>query len=416
MSPRFLIPLCLSVASISFFFTRQFAPASPRSPQAPVALPDLSQTQQLESTQEFLKKPHQISDGPNQADSFKPTPSLQQILDNIRKKDLGPADARLEYLETIVKLSPDALEALVCDMTQNAEWLLKYNTSRFCFEFAVSRLAEVAPEKAANLWLSKDRLHSETDVFLGPWAQKDPQTFALWCLSLSPEAQLASASALGSIAFGAPEQFAAIAPLLIDSPAAAKAAKSAMEFFLRQSTSDAAIEYAKTLPAGSMRIAALGRFAQILSLPDPTTQPEVVAAIAALPRDEAFSLGFGLSEKSAILPAGPAREAAFYSDFSKQAGKDPLAAAARLEALVSPQDYSAAVRGFVSATAHKDPAAAADWALSIPVEASIQRADALDRVARAFVNKDPDAAKAWVESAPLSPEEYFVLTGRQRSR
>lgn len=256
-------------------------------------------------------------------------------------------------------------------------------------------------------------------MFLSPWAQKDQQTFASWFLSLSPEAQLASASALGSIAFRSPEQFAAIAPLLIDSPAAAKAAKSAMKFFLRQSESDkldAAIECAKPLPEGSMRIAALGRFAEILSRPDPITQPEVVAAIAALPRDEAFRLGFRLSEKSAIFPAGPARKAAFHRDFFNQAAKDPLAAAAGIEALVSPQDYSAAVRGFVSATAEKDPAAAADWALSISVEDFIQRVAALDRVVRALVRKDLDAAKVWVESAPLSPEEDFILTGRQRSR
>jgi hypothetical protein len=419
MSPRFLFPLCLSLACLSFFFTRQLAPAASKSAQAAAAS---SQTPLLKSTQELLSEPRPISAAPSEIERVQPALSLQQILGTIREKDLAPADARLEYIETIVKLRPDALEALVYDMTKNAEWWLQNNVSRFCFDFVVSRLAEVAPEKAANIWLSQDRFHGEADLFLGPWAQKDPQNFASWCLSLSPEVQLASARALGSIAFGAPDQFASIAPLLMNSPAAAKAAGEAMDFFIRQSSSDTsetlakAIEYAKTLPEGPMRIAALSRLPQTLPFSDAITRPEVLAAVAALPPEEAFRLGINLSKKSAVLPAGVAREGAFYYDFFQQAGRDSLAAAARLESVVSPQDYPAAVRGFVGAIANKDPWAAADWALSIPPENSTQRAAALDQVAKALVRKDPAAAKAWVESAPLSPEEYFVLSGRQRVR
>jgi hypothetical protein len=70
----------------------------------------------------------------------------------------------------------------------------------------------------------------------------------------------------------------------------------------------------------------------------------------------------------------------------------------------------------VDATASKDPAAAAEWALKIDPSAPAQRAAALERVAREMFLKNPDDARAWAEKAPLSDAEYAQLTGRQRQR
>jgi hypothetical protein len=98
---------------------------------------------------------------------------------------------------------------------------------------------------------------------------------------------------------------------------------------------------------------------------------------------------------------------------SAAAEKDPKSAAKKVEALAGSADYPAAVRGFVEATAAKDPAAAADWALSIGLQGG-QRAAALEKAVAEYFRQKPDEARKWVASAPLSAEEYFLLTGFRR--
>jgi hypothetical protein len=113
------------------------------------------------------------------------------------------------------------------------------------------------------------------------------------------------------------------------------------------------------------------------------------------------------------LPQGPVRESAFAAQISTAAKKDPLAAAKKVEALSGSSDYPAAVRGFVEATAAKDPAAALDWALSIGPQGG-QRTAALEKAAAEYFRQKPNEARKWVSSAPLSAEEYFLLTGFRR--
>jgi hypothetical protein len=82
-----------------------------------------------------------------------------------------------------------------------------------------------------------------------------------------------------------------------------------------------------------------------------------------------------------------------HSALREQTGKDPAAAAKRLDALAGTPDYAPAVRGFVDETVRRDPAGAADWALSIGESAPLHRISALERVASAWLRKDPDAAR-----------------------
>ena len=113
------------------------------------------------------------------------------------------------------------------------------------------------------------------------------------------------------------------------------------------------------------------------------------------------------------LPQGALRESAFAAQMSAAAERDPKNAAKKVEALSGSADYPAAVRGFVDATAAKDPAAAADWALSIGLQGG-QRTAALEKAAAEYFRQKPDEARKWVASAPLSAEEYFLLTGFRR--
>jgi hypothetical protein len=180
----------------------------------------------------------------------------------------------------------------------------------------------------------------------------------------------------------------------------------------------AAREFAARLPEGGMRTAAL---AQLVKWPgiDITAYPEVLNAIGALSREDGRRLGRDMADKAEVLPESPARESAFVSALRGQAEKDPTQAVKRLEALNGTADYPAAVRGFVDATARKDPAAAVQWALAIPSEGGggavqVQRSAALERAAGEWFKQNPEAARQWVETAPLTPQEYFQLTGRQR--
>jgi hypothetical protein len=173
--------------------------------------------------------------------------------------------------------------------------------------------------------------------------------------------------------------------------------------------------YAQTLPEGPVRNAAL---LEMLKWPGANAHanPEVADALAKADPEEARRLGRELSKNAGQLPVGPARESAFTQALRDESGKDPAAAAKRLESLAGSVDYAPAVRGFVEATTRKDPATALEWALRIDPSASLQRSSALERAAAAWFKADAEAARAWVETAPLSDAEYFQLTGRARVR
>jgi hypothetical protein len=283
--------------------------------------------------------------------------------------------------------------------------------------FAVRRLAELNPERAANLWARNGEFRTQPDLFLKDWAKKDPAAFLSWSLNQSQDVQKAGASVLGDLAKESPQQFAEMAAQLNASPAGTAAARSAIRG-LREAEKDnpgKVLEYARALPEGRVRNAAL---VELLNWPEAkaASDPAVLEALTQLGPEDAKRLGRELVKVAAELPAGAARESAFAASFRQQAGKDATAAAHALDGLAGTGDYAAAVRGFVEETARKDPAGAAEWALSIPESAPLQRMSALERLASAWFESSPDEARAWVENARLTDAEYFKLTGRQRQR
>ncbi len=388
------------------------------------------------------------------ADTSAPSASTESLLTPKTFKELdaalqnsgkSPAEKRLALMETIGRMKPDELSELLAAEATNPDF---FRRMRFDFQFTAKRLAELAPEKAAALWSTTPSLRFQADALLGTWARKDPQSFASWTLSLPKEVQRAAASTLGEIAASNPEQFAAIAPQIAETPGAATAARRAIEA-LTQSEAGArnesadtaptrigrdpetALAYAKSLPEGTMRNTALAQLARMPGI-DLAKQPDIVSAIQSLSREDAARLGRDLEEQSrgdasgkssviGSLPQGPALDAALASNFRRSADKDAAQAAANLEQMKNLSTYPAAVRGFVEATASKDPAAAADWALSITPStegdsAQTQRMAALERVAREFAERNPEEAKKWLNTAPLSDREYFILSGKPRPK
>ena len=339
----------------------------------------------------------------------------------IEKQGSGKDSGRLAVIDAIGRMSAGELARLLEVEAENPDF---FRRIAFDFQFAARRLAEMAPERAADLWLSKASLRMQAEDLLGPWARRDPQAFAAWCLKLSPEAQKATSSALGGIARENPEQFLTIAARLETSAAAVGAVRSAMEGFLEASKNKmdfaSARDFAVRLPEGAMRTAAL---AQLARWPggEFATHPEVVNAIAALPREDARRLGREMAQHAESLPPSYAREAAFMSALREQADREMPAAVKRLETLAGTADQPAAVRGFVEETARKDPSAALQWALTIPPaepgsSAQVHRSAALEKAAAEWFKQNPEAARQWVETAPLSDSEYFQLTGRTRGK
>jgi hypothetical protein len=360
--------------------------------------------------------------------------TFHEIDEALQSTGKSPAEKRLFLMETIGRMKPDELSALLAAEATNPDF---FRRMRFDFQFTARRLAELAPEKAAALWSETPSLRFQSEALLGAWVRKDPQAFSTWALSLSKDTQHAAASTLGEIAAAEPEQFAALASQIADTPGAATAARRAMEAMTSGAGARdpaAAVAYAKSLPEGVMRNAALAQLARMPGV-DLSKQPEIVSAIQALPREEAARLGRELEEQArggsqspqatkdilTALPRGPALDAALASNFRRNADRDAAQAAVSLEELKGQATYPAAVRGFVEATAAKDPAAAADWALSIDASAGgeaarAQRIAALERVAREFAERSPEEARKWIDTAPLTDREYLILSGKPRAK
>jgi hypothetical protein len=290
-------------------------------------------------------------------------------------------------------------------------------SQKFDFQYALSRLAELAPEKAAALWTAREDARTYCSNLIASWARKDPVAFANWTLAQSPEIQRAALETLKEAVTSDPALFASFAHQLSASPNGPETARAAMlaVVAMHPGSAQKQLEYASRLPEGSMRNAALGELAYASPGFDLHAHPEVLEALANLPIREAYELGRKLGKKADLLPSGPVREAAMAAALSAQAHADPAAAAKRLESLPpNSPDYAAAVRGFVDSISERDPSSAAEWALSIPVSASSHRSAALERVAANFFRTDAAGARDWVEKAPLCDDEYRRLSGRAR--
>ena len=413
MSPKLTPIVCVACAALGFEAVSLLSPkgglqTTPRSSsQAPAAA--------------VSPKPSTVSGTAETASSLKLTESsstarsLREIAATSEKAN-SPAQSRLALMEAISRLKPDELEQMLAKEAGDTDL---YRSSRFDFQFAARRLSEIAPEKAAALWLKTKSTHFGVDSLLLPWAKKDPQAFASWGASLPPDAQRAMAGTLGQLVAENPERFTGIAAQLTNSPAGVVGARSAISGMISRAQKGAdpgeAIAYAKSLPDGAVRTTALAEIARWPGF-NLAEHPEVAAAVSSISPSEARRYLPQITGAADALPPGAVRDAAFANQFATSAKKDPQSAAKRVDALVGTPDYAPAVRGFVEATAAKDPAAAIEWALTLSNQGtqSAQRAAALEKAAAEYFRTKPAEARKWVQTAPLTPAEYQMLTGQSR--
>jgi hypothetical protein len=346
--------------------------------------------------------------------------SLRDILGLVEDSS-SPSDMKLVLMEAVNRLDAGALEQVLAEAVGSANF---FRTLSPDFEYAARRLSEIAPERAAALWRKGGGGLLGGEKLLLPWANRNPGAFASWSLDLPQGEQKALGGVLKELARTSPQRFAEIAPQLAQSPGGAAGARGAMECLLANEAApkggwakipEAALAYAKNLPEGALRSAALVEVAQSCDLRkvDLVAHPEMRDALASLSPLEARNVAKKFTDTADKLPQGALRESAFAAQISAVAAKDPKSAAKKVEAFSGSADYPAAVRGFVEATAAKDPAAAADWALSIGPQGG-QRTAALEKAAAEYFRQKPDEARKWVATAPLSAEEYFLLTGFRR--
>ena len=292
------------------------------------------------------------------------------------------------------------------------------------------RLGEIAPEKAAAVWLKNTHSSWSREYLLRPWVAKDPLGFAAWLGAQSAEVRRDAARPLRAM-FLKPDDLAAIlkqAPELILNEGLSGQIASESMYFARKSAQQAPLgqnpepttenraEYAekmlslaRDLPDGPSRNRAFANLAEDENL-DFSQHPEIVTALATLPDNKLPTVA--LERHADQLPEGRLRDTAMRSKFESEAKSDAVAAAIRLNNLANTKDYASAVHGFVNATANEDPLAALDWALTIPP--GDQRGFALETAARAYYLQNSDDARAWLKQAPLTDAEYFRLTGRIR--
>ena len=344
------------------------------------------------------------------------------------------ADARLSVWEAICRMDTKTLESLFSEEAHYNDTLSTW------FEFAAyatRRLGEIAPEKAALLWLKSTAADARPDdrhsLLLEPWIRKDPQGFSQWLGAQSANAQTAAAYSLSRLSLQS-KDFAAVLKQLPSLTSTDGHLNEAVDAAMRssrasalQSTRDGKPEvseenraeyvekvltYARGLPEGPSRSRALVNLASDTAL-DFSQYPDIVAAVTALPPADISSLGRSMAPYAEKLPEGLLREAAVRSQFEVEAKADAEAAGRHVNNVANTKDYTSAVLGFVNATAREDPGAALGWALSIP-SGGDKRGTALETAAREFFRQKPEEARAWLAQAPLTDAEYFRLTGRSR--
>ncbi|MEI6713529.1 MAG: hypothetical protein WCO60_07245 [Verrucomicrobiota bacterium] len=418
MKAPVLIMVCLSSTVLSFGVVRWAVELRAKTQSSSVASSEVNAAKALDERGPSSRSEAKEAGVPekNSLEKSAKLARLLQLISELERGGSSLADSRLAVFEAINGMSKEDLKLLVEQASTSADFTRMF---RYDVRFAAQRLGELDPKVATAMWEERGTNVLVASAMLAPWAARDPQAFAAWVKSLPANQQSSTSWALQPLAQNKPESFAILAPLLSNSPAGPAGATAAIQKMMSDAgdkgDSASALAYANSLPEGAIRDRALANMAKWPGM-DLAKHPEVLAAVGNLPDEIARQMGVTLSANASKLPEGPARESAFSNALKGDTDRDPAAATKRLDELAGSKDYPAAVLGFVDATAGKDPAAAADWALSIGANSASVRQQALEKLAQVWKIKDAEEARAWVEKAPLTDREYFILTGRTRSK
>lgn len=356
---------------------RELSPAAQRPPEIP-------------ETDPYFRSAWAPGATTNSRDAAESLLSPEQILNTLERAGNTPAD-RLQLFESLARMDSDALlQFLNAEAhSTNASSLEKDSDLRTaCFQFAAERLVQGAPEKAADFWST----HRDLPVssLLSPWACKNPEDFALWWKKQPKEIQSDSSAAIYALAMNSPETWNRVSPLFESSPTAWKAAYQG--------------QFSPTLDqmiVGDSAFKAESATHFVLSLPEGPLREEILPSLLS---DLFFS----------AKPEECEAHLQKYPELKKALAQLPEDQAERLRKL-HPNAFPPSVSDKVSRLAGEDPSAAMEFAMTLGSN-SPERTKALVTAADALYKKDPESTRRWVETAPLTDEDYQLLTGRPRSK
>lgn len=357
-------------------------------------------------------------------------PRANSLAETRRHAENAPsaADAKRTLLRAIQTLNAKELESLLIqDFQTRVLWELEAPE----VQLALQRFAQLEPERAAKLWAETRFLtHTESKLhtlFLIPWLKKEPDAFFQWFSALDPSLSRRARTFLQNTAKEQPELLFTHAAQLDKLSFAPRLMVEAVDKLCPTENGppeawEKVLLQARALPEGRLRDVALAWIAQKNAKRKDSDFPilresDVQKALAAVPWE--FAMPGAPDGILDHLPAGPLREWAVQNHMMRETKTSGVSAALeKLESLRGTADYGAATLAFVEFCAGNDPgslALAAARVLSLPAESPL-RARALGVAAAALYKADPEAARAWVREAPLSPQEYFQLTGESKIR
>jgi len=280
-------------------------------------------------------------------------------------------------------------------------------------ESAIGKLDYHQPRTAAELVLllpggKQNELAGSVANHLG---REDSAAAIAWVERLAPEARR---SALNQIVQGIIEREPQAALALIGKYSA-DVESHIIEPAVRtwaEKAPEAALDWAKALPAGAGREAALRSALGVLAATDPRralalagqyfTTPESVSSLGQVASVWAEKDPAGAASWAAQLLSEPARDMALSQAIHRWVAQDPGSVGEWLDQMPASPARDTATVAFIQAVADADPDAAAQWAATIANPEQQQRM--LRRVLFPWHKADPVAAEEWLRYETGVPE------------
>jgi hypothetical protein len=344
-------------------------------------------------------------------------PEVAEVVRRLAPEVRSPFDFERCFGEAILRMSPSQLNALRTSLLARSSG--PSSSDARLNSLLEMRTAEFSPKQAYNFYVAASLETGDEGAAGGMalfrWVAQDPAGFSAAMLETSPEGQRCVASFAAAMAPADPVRFARLLAE-IGEEAALAAASSAAGPLVSALGAEHAVAQMEQWPEGRVRESGLHSPALLAKIGESLEKyPQVQDALRKLDRGDLQNIAHVLPKVRKDILSGTLREAVVEAGVQETAMADLEKAAEQVRGMMGTGDHGAAARGLVQAIAPQDPVAALEWALTVDARDSKNRQAALLVAAEAFYARDPEGARRWAEAAPLSAEEYFVLTGRKRA-
>lgn len=321
-------------------------------------------------------------------------------------RDPNPITRRLAFSRLLESLTPENAEALRSRMVELGADRDQWRDFHYSW-------GAIAGKAAFDHAMTSDE--PDLAATMSGWAAANPSE-ALAMLNSLPETLHGQRDELtASVVSGLAHKDAALATDLVlklggeGNPRAGNLMEMVASETLRTKGPEQAAQWAESLPAGSLKGAAMGRVAETFVDRDPEGAARWVQRFAA--EDYATRaverIGGEWAENDPVaavgwlesLPAGPGQSAGLRNAFGDWEDRDPAAAGQYLLAMPQSPQRDSAISGFATGYAWQNPQVAIAWAQDI--RDPELRQNSLTRAGQAYYRRDPAGALAWLETSGL---------------